>query len=874
MNTPEKSQSGNTLRRDSVLNDLYVKNKAALPVTSDINLVPVQVEGSIIYDTTSQQFFGSTGLAWVAVGGGGGSVSLDPVLGSTGTSIIGNGTSPFLTLKGIIAGTGIGVTSSLTDITFTNTSPASSVTLSDTHVPGLGEFSIVGNGTGPALTNKVIAAGANVTITDVGGTLSISSTGSGGGGYTAGPGIDISGTVISNIGVITLSSTSSAITVGGTSTSPTLTGNYTLNSLGGTNPIVVSGGSGPAFTLRGLTNGAGIGLASSGTAITITNTSPLSSLVAGTGIGIVGTTISNIGVTSLAGTANQITASSSTGAVTLSLPSSIIANSLTVSSLTPNSFLYSGTGGLLTTTTSPTNGQLLIGSTGVAPVRSTLTAGSGITITNGAGSITITASGIAGVTTFSAGTTGFTPNVATSGAVTLAGTLDIANGGTGITTTPLNGRLLIGNGAGYTLANLTAGSGISVTNGAGTITIASSGVTTFSAGTTGFTPSVATSGAVTLAGTLARANGGTGLSTAPTNGQLLIGNGATYVLSTLTAGAGVTITNGAGTITIAATGVSGVSTFSAGTTGFTPNVATSGAITLAGTLVVANGGTGITTTPLNGRLLIGNGAGYTLANLTAGAGITITNGAGSITIATSGVAGVSSFSAGTTGFTPNVATTGAITLSGTLGRANGGTGLSSVPAQGQLLIGNGSGYTLALLTAGLGIGVTNGAGSITVSNTGVRSLTSVYPISLSASTGAITVSTTMTGFLARYTANAAATTFNTITGAWSVVWGSGFTAASGIYTVPAAGRYLVNYQVTSSSTSFIVSLMVNGSIYASSTNNSDNGNNCPSASIIVDVPSTPSQFTLRSDQNCTILFQARNAASGPAATFFNVWRLT
>lgn len=38
----------------------------------------------------------------------------------------------------------------------------------------------------------------------------------------------------------------------------------------------------------------------------------------------------------------------------------------------------------------------------------------------------------------------------------------------------------------------------------------------------------------------------------------------------------------------------GVSTFSAGTTGFTPSIATSGAITLGGTLAIANGGTGAT----------------------------------------------------------------------------------------------------------------------------------------------------------------------------------------------------------------------------------------------------------------------------------------
>ena len=53
------------------------------------------------------------------------------------------------------------------------------------------------------------------------------------------------------------------------------------------------------------------------------------------------------------------------------------------------------------------------------------------------------------------------------------------------------------------------------------------------------------------------ANGGTNLSSTPTNGQVLIGNGTGYSLSTLTAGSNVTITNGSGTITIAASGGSG-----------------------------------------------------------------------------------------------------------------------------------------------------------------------------------------------------------------------------------------------------------------------------------------------------------------------------
>lgn len=47
---------------------------------------------------------------------------------------------------------------------------------------------------------------------------------------------------------------------------------------------------------------------------------------------------------------------------------------------------------------------------------------------------------------------------------------------------------------------------------------------------------------------------------------------------------------------------------------------------------------------------------------------------------------------------------------------NGGTGLGIIPTNGQLLIGNGTGYALHTLTASTGITVTNGAGTITVTN--------------------------------------------------------------------------------------------------------------------------------------------------------------
>jgi hypothetical protein len=155
--------------------------------------------------------------------------------------------------------------------------------------------------------------------------------------------------------------------------------------------------------------------------------------------------------------------------------------------------------------------------------------------------------------------------------------------------------------------------------------------------------------------------GGTGQS-AYTDGQLLIGNSVTTGLdkNTLTPLGGIQIVNGPGTITIENTGVTslvagpginvdvavgditisntGVLSFSGGATGLTPNTATTGAVVLAGTLDVNNGGTG-QTSYTDGQLLIGNTTGNTLtkSTLTAGSGVTITNGAGAVTIATSGI---------------------------------------------------------------------------------------------------------------------------------------------------------------------------------------------------------------------------------------------
>ena len=93
-------------------------------------------------------------------------------------------------------------------------------------------------------------------------------------------------------------------------------------------------------------------------------------------------------------------------------------------------------------------------------------------------------------------------------------------------------------------------------------------------------------------------------------------------------------------------------------------------------------------------------------------------------------------SGGTTGLTTSggpVTTSGTITLAGTLAVANGGTGLTTTPANGALDIGNGTGFTRTTLTAGSGISVTNSAGGITIDNTSPSSggtVTSVAALTL------------------------------------------------------------------------------------------------------------------------------------------------
>jgi len=182
-------------------------------------------------------------------------------------------------------------------------------------------------------------------------------------------------------------------------------------------------------------------------------------------------------------------------------------------------------------------------------------------------------------------------NIAISGSQITSGTVAIANGGTGQSNQQAAINALAG---AVTSGSFLRGNGTNVSMS----TIQVTDVPTLNQNTTGTASNVT--------GLVAIANGGTGqntkatgfnaLSPITTTGDLVIGTGANASgRLPISATVGHVLTSTGTTATWQAPSASGVTSFTTSLSGLTPNSATTGAITLAGTLGVASGGTGATT---------------------------------------------------------------------------------------------------------------------------------------------------------------------------------------------------------------------------------------------------------------------------------------
>jgi hypothetical protein len=311
---------------------------------------------------------------------------------------------------------------------------------------------------------------------------------------------------------------------------------------------------------------------------------------------------------------------------------------------------------------------------------------------NASGTVKLLASSAAatgltiGTSTITGGTNGyFLYNNA--GVLGNLSTIPTTGGGTGLTSYT-TGDIIYAS-ATNTLSKLAVGTNgyiLTLSGGVPTWAANTGGVTSFQTSLSGLTPSSSTTGAITLAGTLGATSGGTGL-TSYTTGDIIYAS-ATNTLSKLAAG-----TNGY------------ILSLSGGVPTWTANA---GSTTLTTTTFTATSGQtsfSVTYTPALLQGVYRNGIKLDPSDYTATSGTAIVLSTGAITgdniqvqyfSSLSTVTAVNSITFGTTGLTPNSATSGAVTVAGTLNITNGGTGATTAAAANANL----QGFTTTATAAG------------------------------------------------------------------------------------------------------------------------------------------------------------------------------